>query len=506
MKKTRIFAGITALLISMQMSLSLSAFAEEETTESEGTVQTDILAGDVNLDNKVNILDVIALNRAILGKDLLTDIQNLAADINQDKLVDATDSLTILKQIVGIVETEEKILYQSAVNLSESVKAETVSAKALDDDFIIAQTGFYLELFQKTAAQEQKTNLLISPYSVMQALAMTANGADGQTRTEMEQTFGGIALDDLNQYLYTQRTNQPDLADCKLLTANSIWYRDAENFYVSPEFLKTNADYYAADVFKAPFDISTARDINTWVNHHTDGMIPQLVKEAPMSDAALMFLINAVTFDAKWASPYLTNFDVHEKAFTAWDGTVQTADMMYSTEWQYLEEEHAAGFMKPYWGGRYAFAALLPEEGLSLDDYISGMTAETLHKTLSEPVSIKTHTGLPKFSYDYDIQLNSALGQMGMPSAFDGELADFSRMSSLDSYIGNVLHKTHIEVTEEGTRAAAVTMVEMECGDTLEPEETRTVELNRPFVYMIVDLDTSLPIFMGTVKSLETLS
>ena len=139
----------------------------------------------------------------------------------------------------------------------------------------------------------------------------------------------------------------------------------------------------------------------------------------------------------------------------------------------------------------------------SVDAYISGLTADSLQKMLSNPETKSVAAGIPKFSYDYSISLNDALSEMGMPTAFT-EGADFSNMSEEFGdllYISNVLHKTHIEVFESGTKAAAVTAVE----ETLESEAeiNETVILDRPFVYMIVDTDTHLPVFMGAVKSVE---
>ena len=179
--------------------------------------------------------------------------------------------------------------------------------------------------------------------------------------------------------------------------------------------------------------------------------------------------------------------------------------MMYSNnEYYYLEDEYATGFYKYYAGGDYAFAALLPVEGLSVDEYIFSLREESLQKTLSNPVSIETHTVMPKFSYDYEITLNRALQEMGMPRAFTEE-ANFSKMASSDGlFIGKVLQKTHIDVDEEGTKAAAVTVVEMNDGCELEEQEYKEVVLDRPFVYMIVDMHTHLPVFMGALKTVES--
>ncbi len=487
---------------------------EEKTTDDikYGDTEIDITvkAGDLNLNDKLDILDVITLNKAILGKEKLNPVQELAADANKDDKIDASDSLAIMKAIVGILEkASDKQLSSASVNLSKSVKSDIVEGKAADDTFIQAQTSFYLHLFQKAEQKDADKNILVSPYSVMQALAMTANGADGQTLEEMEQTLGGLSLNDLNQYLYTQRNSQPNTAKCSLSTANSIWYRDfAERFEVLPDFLKTNADYYAADAYKAPFDDSTITDINTWVSNKTDRMIPEVLNpEEPIDPNTLMYLINAVTFDAKWQSPYDSEYQVHDGKFTALDGSEQTVSMMSSEEHAFLHDDSATGFYKYYDGRRYAFAALLPNEGISVDEYISGLTAESLQNTLSHPQDVKTYTKMPKFSYDYKIQLKDTLCEMGMPTAFDANNADFTRMAEMKSdwdilHIDAVLHKTHIDVTEEGTRAAAVTVVQMDGIEAV--MEYQEVNLDRPFVYMIVDMENHLPVFMGTVKSVES--
>ena len=390
-----------------------------------------------------------------------------------------------------------------AVTLSEAVKSQEVSGKELDETFVKAQTEFYLNLFKKAEQETPEENILVSPYSAMQALAMTANGANGSTKTGMENALGGLPLDELNQYLYTQRTNAPNDEKCKLNTANSIWFRDdSSRMTVFPEFLQKNADYYGADAFSAPFDDSTVSDINDWCKDKTEGMIPQLLQTIP--NDAVMYLINAVAFDGKWEDAY-TEFAVHDGIFTAADGTEQTAEMMYSdTEYEYLSDEHAEGFYKPYAGGKYAFAALLPEESMTVEEYLSGLTAESLQNTLANPKSAGMVTYIPKFTYDYEIELSPALAEMGMEEAFNPKKADFSNMAETASgmlCISKVQHKTHIEVNESGTNAAAVTSVEMRNCTASMPEHI--IELNRPFVYMIVDRETCLPVFMGILNELN---
>lgn len=388
-----------------------------------------------------------------------------------------------------------------ATNLTAEIQPQILSGAAADAEFLTAQTGFALALMQKTVSASSGENVLISPYSVMQTLAMAANGADGDTLAEMEQTLGGIPIDMLDQYLYTQRTTMPEGDGAKLHTANSVWFRDdADRIAVLPDFLQRISDAFSAEAYTAPFDETTRSDINSWCSEQTDGMVPVLLNE-PISADAVMYLINAVCFDAKWRHPY--EDEPRSRDFTAYDGTVQQAQMMYAEEHGYLEDAHATGFLK-YYQGDYAFAALLPEEGMTPEEYLSGLTAESLRQLLINNPPREVHTGLPQFSYDFEIKYNSILSEMGMPGAFT-EDADFTRMAETASgalFISLVLHKTHIDVDTEGTRAAAVTAAVMTDGAASIVEEPKFVILDRPFVYMIVETKTMLPVFFGVLNQI----
>lgn len=388
-----------------------------------------------------------------------------------------------------------------ANDLTANLSPQTVSCADADTGFLSAQTEFALTLLQKTVTAHSGENVLISPYSVMQALAMAANGAAGDTLAEMEQTLGGMPVETLDQYLYTQRTTMPDSENSKLQTANSVWFRDdAKRIQVLPEFLQTVSDYFAADAYLAPFDETTRSDINNWCSEQTDGMIPELLAE-PISADAVMYLINAVCFEAKWAHPYKD--EPLRRDFTASDGTKQQAQMMYSEESHYMEDAQASGFLKYYQDG-YAFAAILPEEGITPEDYLSGLTPEALSGLLTDTQVCDVQAGLPQFSYDFDIEYSGVLSDMGMPGAFQGS-ADFTRMAKTASgelFINRVLHKTHIDVDTEGTKAAAVTAVEMTDGAAMVEEEPKYVILDRPFVYLIVETDTMLPVFAGVLNEI----
>lgn len=356
-----------------------------------------------------------------------------------------------------------------------------------------AMTEFALGLAQQADTGEKNT--LVSPLSVLYALAMTANGAKGQTKQEMESVLG-MSTDTLNEYLLRYRGSLPDSEHARLRLANSIWLRDdSQRLSVEPQFLQCNANYYAADIYKAPFDSGTLKEINDWVKDNTDGMIPGILEE--IDPYTVMYLINALTFEGDWSKPY-EEHQVRTAPFTCADGTEVEADMMYSEETRYLQDENARGFLKTYRGGRFAFAALLPNEGMTPEAYLDSLDAGKLENLLANPQYRSVQAALPKFEAEYTAELSGALKEMGMVQAFDGNRADFTGIDD-GLFISMVLHRTFISVGEQGTKAGAATAIAMNDGASLRQEEPVVVTLDRPFVYMLVDTETQLPFFIGTM-------
>ncbi|MBQ2062061.1 MAG: serpin family protein, partial [Oscillospiraceae bacterium] len=365
---------------------------------------------------------------------------------------------------------------QDAKDLMEDITAGTPSGVhdlATDSARL---TDFGVRLFQ--ASKSGGKNTLVSPLSVLCALAMTANGAKGETREQMEAVLG-MKAEDLNEYLYTYVQGLRE--NGSLALANSIWFTDNESFKVNGDFLQINADYYGADLYKTPFDDDACQAINDWVKEKTHGMIPRILDQIPAD--AVMYLVNALAFEAEWAAPY-DKKQVEQGDFTREDGSRLTVDYLYGDVGQYLRDENAQGFLKLYKGGDYAFAALLPDEGVSVDDYVASLTGARLHQLLTHPESATVHTSIPKFESDFSAELGETLAGMGMPLAFDGARADFTGLGTADEniYISRVLHKTYISVTEKGTKAGAATVVEMMKNTSVQiPQEIKTVYLDRPF-------------------------
>lgn len=367
----------------------------------------------------------------------------------------------------------------------------------LDDSDGIHDFG--LRLLKQCFTEEENT--LISPVSVLCALAMTANGAEGETKTEMEQTLG-MTTEQLNQLVYACRMNLSEDKDCTAKLANSIWVTNQASFTPDEDFLQVNGDYYGADIYEAPFDDTTVKEINRWIRTNTDGKIANIIQEIPST--AVMYLINALSFDAEWQVIYKDS-QVQTSTFTTESGEKEETEMMYSEEAYYLEHDRGTGVLKPYKGGKYAFAALLPKQGMTVREYLDSMTGEEWKNLLDNVQTTTVNAAIPKFETTYSAEISGQLMELGMTKAFDEEQADFSRLGTSERgniYINTVFHKTFLTVDEKGTKAGAATAVEMTNRCAL-VEETKQVYLDRPFVYMIVDMEYHTPLFVGTCMNME---
>ena len=373
-------------------------------------------------------------------------------------------------------------------DLTEGISKNESASKAPDDEFKAAASSFAAELFKDNYSKGKTT--LVSPLSVLTALALVQNGAQGNTLAQLEQALGGLDRDTLNAYMRAYCDFLTESEELKI--ANSVWTDSSAE--AKRDFLQKAVDSYSAQIFSAPLSSKkTVSSINSWVKKNTDGMIPKIIENADRD--AVMMLINAVAFEAKWETPY-TNDDIEKLEFNSYSGKSKKTEFMCSTESVYLSDSDAVGFMKPYKNGRFAFAALLPDENTGIDDYVASLSGEKLMKIFSSAKrGNEVNVKMPKFRAEYSTQLIDTLKKMGVKDAFDSKTADFSSLiENRDAYIATVVHKTFIEVDENGTRAAASTLVG---ADTMSLMEPYSVCLNRPFVYMIVDTETNLPLFIG---------
>ena len=358
----------------------------------------------------------------------------------------------------------------------------------------LAAADFAIRLFRQCVSDED--NILISPISVMAALSMTANGAKGETLEQMETVLGADTAA-LNDFMHDYLANTGE----QLKMADGIWFKDG--FDVSKDFLQTNADYYNAEIRKGALDDRTLREINGWVKDRTDEMIPEMLQE--IHPATQLCLINAAVLNAPWANAYKEN-QIENGTFTTSDGGSRPVKMMCSVERKYLEDENARGFIKESDDRQYQFVALLPHEGMTVSEYASSLTAEKLTGLLTPIENTRADARLPQFSCDCSYDMIETLKTMGMADLFSPEYADLSGIGYHPDgiYVGQMLHKTAVELNEKGFKAAAASYVGFPATAALNQKEPEIipVHLDRPFIYMIWDTRSNIPVFIGCVNDI----
>ena len=385
-----------------------------------------------------------------------------------------------------------------ATDLMQGIAVRAVETGEPDPGAPDRAARFAVDLFR--GCHVSGKNTLVSSLSVMAALAMAANGAKGETLAQMEEVLG-MTAEQMNAFFHSLMASLPQSELNSLHLANSMWITDDEAFSADQGFLQKNRDYLGADAFKVRFDAAALEAINGWVEENTHGLIPRILED--IDPGAVMYLVNALAFEGEWETPYRED-QVNEGIFTNHAGEEKTAEFMYGTEYSYLNDGKAEGFIKYYKDRGYAFAALLPAEGVSLDEYVASLDGPALRALLAGAEETRVETALPKFEAEFGTELSGVLRGMGMPLAFDPGTADFSGIGSAGGagfYIGRVIHKTHIQVDEKGTRAGAATAIEIRANGMFDPE-VRRVYLDRPFVYMLIETGSFTPFFIGCVSDI----
>ena len=395
----------------------------------------------------------------------------------------------------------------SATNLSTQATDTKASKPAKPSKkqlkaFKKASADFALELFALSVdAKGKNANVTIAPLSVMNALAVTANGARGKTEKQLREVLGdGASMSRINKNLAWYNSKLVNAKKARISSANSIWYHNDGSLVMKKKFLNKAAKYYSAEVNPSDFsDPATVSSINQWVADNTNNMIKRIISQLEPADR--IAIVNALYFDAEWLEPYEHGSAVTKK-FTNANGAKRKVKMLYGEEHKYIEGKNVTGFIKPYAKG-YSFVALLPEEGMNASEYAKTLDGDTFRSLISHAQNKTVRTGLPKFTLTYsNDSMEKQLAAMGIKLAFTDK-ANFKGMAT-DAMgnlnIGSVVHKTKIQLDEKGTKAAAATAVIMKASAAyVDPKE---VILDRPFVYAIIDNTTKLPVFIGTVSNI----
>jgi len=367
------------------------------------------------------------------------------------------------------------------------------------DDMTKTQSQFAFDLFNKIAATDFGDNIFISPLSAMLALAMTYNGAEGETKTAMADAlkFKPAEYENINQYLgeLIASLNKADSA-VELNLANSIWYRSDIKY--QQNFFNLVHDYYQAEM--QPITDATA--INNWVSDKTRGKITSIIDRINPQD--IMFLINALYFKGMWTNKFDSSATT-ERDFNLLDGSkIKHPLMSQSGKFRYFEDADFQAISLPYGQERLQMYVFLPSEKLGLKGFLDQLNADNWQKWTAQMYKREGHITLPRFKLEYKKKLNDVLISMGMEPAFNPNKADFSGMYEAGSdeklFISEVLQKTFVEVNEKGTEAAAVTSVTMTLTSASPTQKFRML-VDRPFFCAIADNKTGALLFMGAITN-----
>ncbi|MDD4630951.1 MAG: serpin family protein [Proteiniphilum sp.] len=361
---------------------------------------------------------------------------------------------------------------------------------------------FFANLFDEEAFTEDK-NFMVSPLSLSMALAMTMNGAAGETDRVMKKT---LQMDDYSKTeinSYYKKLKEALLKTdptTKLSIANAIFAN--RQVAVHPDFIKTNQLYYDATVQPVDFSDATTTDIiNKWASDQTHGLIRKVIERTNAQD--LMYLLNALYFKGMWSTGFHAR-NTTQRPFTYENGARKSVDMMRQTaKFNYTENQNLQLVQLPYGNQAFSMMVLLPREGKKLKDVVTAARQGDYWSGLKSGLrEAEVELFLPKFKTKYSKKLNDVLTRMGMGITFT-DAADFSGISDIPARISFVKQDTYISTDESGTEAAAVTTVGMEM--TSMPTQPKKVIFNaeRPFIYIIQENSTGAILFMGAVKNFD---
>lgn len=384
---------------------------------------------------------------------------------------------------------------QKSENYTQAQEIETLSLSEEQRNFIQRNNDFALNLFRQTSRFDSK---VISPLSVSFLMGILANAADGITYQEILKTLGAgeFSAGDINQIsqFIIEKAGSLDPAT-KLNIANYIAVNKA--FKLKDSFIKTVEHSYNAKTESLDFSSpQTLKRINSWCKKQTDNMIPKIIDNVEPN--AVSYLMNAIYFNGSWSDKF-NKKETHEENFRGYTRNIQRVEMMHRNDkYRYFSNDAYAAVDLPYGNGTYTMTVILPNTDKSTEDILKEINAKTLTNLSNNMENCIVDLKLPRFSTETDFPLNDIITKLGAPSMFSAGNANFKKFSDGNFFISKMFQKAKIEVSEEGTKAAAVTAAVM-VSMSLQPVEPRRVEFhaNRPFIYFIRESNSGAIFFMG---------
>lgn len=391
-----------------------------------------------------------------------------------------------------------------AEKITEAESARPSADEEMDESYLVLSEAqqnivkknndFAFKLYQQISGMDSE---VVSPMSIAYLMGMLANGADGKTQQEILKAIGceGVSVKELNDCYKALMLSAGKLD--KQTTVNiANFIAINENFRLNSDFAHTVADSYQAGVESMDFSSpKSATRINDWCKKQTKGMIPSIIDQ--VDPAAVSYLLNAIYFNGTWQEKFDAK-NTHLENFSGYTRDIKKVNMMHlNKKFAYTENDMLQAVELPYGNGSYQMTVLLPKAGKSISEVMKEMDADKLQKLSNDMDRCQVDLKFPKFTTEMDLSLNQIISKLGAPSIFQPGTADFSRFANGNFYVSKMLQKAKIEVSERGTKAAAVTAAVMLT--SLDPHEMKRVEFhaNRPFVYFITERNSGAILFMG---------
>lgn len=342
-----------------------------------------------------------------------------------------------------------------------------------------------------------KDNVVVSSLSMVNALSILANGAYDNTKKEIRTTVSGVDMDLLNgaNYYLNSRLTAFNGDSAKLTLADALWCDDS--FDVKTAFLQNIVNYYNAEVMRVDLGASDTKDkVNGWISDTTGGKLTSTVDK--ISEETLMLMVSAIFMEDEWVTPYLSN-QIKEGTFHA-DGADVKVDFMTSTE-NYISTDYAQGFVKSFKNLPLKFAAIMPAEDVTAEEFAQGLTAAKWQALLESQQATNFCTAsMPSFEISYKNDVTSVFRALGINDAFNSAKADFSQMSNTGKpYVSGVVHDTFIQIGPAGAKAGAATVTDVKGNDV--SSDIPSVTFDKPFVFVIYDNESGVPVFTGVVNN-----
>jgi|WetSurMetagenome_2_1015567.scaffolds.fasta_scaffold02089_5 serine protease inhibitor len=411
----------------------------------------------------------------------------------------------VVKKVTVVLGITFLLIYTTGLTSCEKAKVTPGDPVAIlltekQKEVVDSANNFAFNLFRPIiTGTKSAENIMISPFSISSALSMTLNGAGGETYDAMAKALSldDKTLSEINDAYFKLMSDMVSVDDRVVINiANSVWVENS--FTVKEGFMQALETYFDAEA--KSFDINdagAATDINSWIESKTNGKIKNMMSS--LDPATVMLLINAVYFNGKWRDKF-DKAGTSNRPFYLSSGASKDVPTMYNeTDLAVLHRDNATIVDIPYGQGNYTMVVALPDEGVTPADIAGSLDAVKWQEWTTAIENAGTHIQLylPKFKYEYKRSLVNDLTTMGMGIAFTDN-ADFSNISDESLKIFDVMHQTYIATDEEGTEAAAATVVVV--GTTSANPSTTVININRPFLYFIREIYTGTIVFMGVVE------